>query len=242
MTAATPPVVRIDASGESALRVVGRSGDPERDWRVAHHLARRLSAAEVPGLLGCIPTYESVLIEFDAMATSAEAITAVTTAELELVDADEPLLFAPKRFRVPVVYGGETGPDLDEVARITGLTVDEVVELHSATEYVVRCLGAPGGSPMLDGPAFPTPVPRLQSPRAHVPQGAVSVAGRQATITPTAAPGGWRVIGWTPFSLIDLADERLVPYEPGDLLRFEPMERDAARAFVGRRLAAEVIA
>src|SRR5699024_2368560 len=83
--------------------------------------------------------------------------------------------------------------------------------------------GAPGGSPMVYGPDLGVPVPRLTSPRASVPQGAVSLAGLQATITPTTAPGGWSVIGRTPLSLLELTGAYLVPFRTGDTLRFYPI-------------------
>jgi allophanate hydrolase subunit 1 len=73
----------------------------------------------------------------------------------------------------------EYGPDLERVAEHVGLSVDDVVTLHTEKSYVIRCLGAPAGSPMMDGPDFTRPVPRLKDPRLSVPAGAVSVAGRQ---------------------------------------------------------------
>ena len=232
-------IATILPTGESALRVTGTTGDREADWRVVHALARRVTSAAVDGVLSAIPTYESVLVEFDAMTTGHGAMTAVLEALLAEIDPAAPLAGTPRRFVVPVLYGGEGGPDLDHVAEVTGLTAEDVIAAHIAPTYVVRCLGAPGGSPMLDGPALPVPVPRLQSPRTHVPQGAVSLAGRQATITPAAAPGGWCLIGRTPYTVLDLAAEPLVPYAPGDTLRFERIDEERFHALAGRRLAPE---
>ncbi len=233
--------VSVSPSGEAAVRVVAASGNTERDWRVVHHLARALAAAEHPGLHGTIPSYESALVEFDPLLLSTDAVMQLIDHVLETIDAAAPLVTTPRRFVIPVVYGGERGPDLDEVGSITGLHRDEVIERHLAPNYTVRCLGAPGGSPMLDGPDFPLPVPRLTSPRPFVRRGSVSVAGRQATIAPTDAPGGWRVIGWTPLRLVDLTDGAFVPYVPGDLLRFEAITAERARELEGTRLQPEVL-
>jgi KipI family sensor histidine kinase inhibitor len=216
----------VSACGPAAVGVRGASGDAERDWRAVHHIARFLTDAAPVGLLDCIPTYDSLLVEFDAALTDLDLMVAHVHDAMVVVDADAPVNARPRHFEVPVAYGGEFGPDLDDVARIVGVTTDEIVRLHLAPRYVVRCLGAPGGSPMLDGPAFPVAVPRLSSPRAHVPAGKVSVAGRQATITPAAAPGGWRLIGATPVTLFDLTRETPVPYRPGDTVAFRRIDAD----------------
>lgn len=227
-------IATIRATGESAVRVTGTTGDRERDWTLVHKIARAITGSGIEGIITAIPTYESVLVEFDSRITSSAAVQAVIIALLGDVDLDAPLLESPRLFVVPVLYDGE---DLTDVAALTGLSEEQVIEAHSSPTYVIRCLGAPGGSPMLDGPRLPVPVPRLKSPRIHVPQGAVSLAGRQATITPAAAPGGWMLIGNTPLTVLDLTAERLVPYEPGDLLRFERIDADRFAELRGIRLA-----
>lgn len=234
--------ISVSLCGPAAIRVSARSGDRERDWRVVHHLARRLAARAETGLTGSIPTYESVLVEFDPMVATAASVAERIQEALDGIDPEAPLSAAPRSFVVPVLYGGEAGPDLEEVAALTGLGTEEVIRLHLEPAYTVRCLGSPGGSPMLDGPAFPVPIPRLSSPRAHVPAGVVSVAGRQATIAPAPAPGGWMVIGRTPLTILDLAREPLVPYAPGDTLRFVRIDEDVFAALEGRPLTAEAAA
>ena len=139
---------------------------------------------------------------------------------------------------VPVVYGGEYGPDLGQVARQLALTEREVVELHSGTLLTVRCLGAPVGAPMMDGPPFPEPIPRLASPRTSVPAGSVAVAGRQAVICPLRSPGGWPLLGRTPLRVLDLGAESLTPYRPGDQFQFVPIEPGQWDDHAGAALAA----
>jgi KipI family sensor histidine kinase inhibitor len=230
--------LRIAACGPAALRVSGISGDPEQDWRVVHHLARRLAERAEPGFVGCIPTYESVLVEFDPGAVTMDGMIERVDDALGAIDPAAPFSTEPRTFHVPVLYGGEGGPDLQDVAALTGLAAEEVIRLHQEPEYTVRCLGSPGGSPMLDGPAFPVPIPRLSSPRAKVPAGVVSVAGRQATIAPAPAPGGWCVIGRTPLTLLDLGREPLVPYAPGDRIRFHRIDEAEYARLEGRLLTA----
>jgi KipI family sensor histidine kinase inhibitor len=230
--------VHLAECGPAALRVSAHLENRERDWRVVHGLSRRLAERQEPGLIGSIPTYESVLVEFDPTITTVATVAEHVRLLLDAIDPDEPLEPFPRSFVVPVLYGGPWQSDLDQVAALTGLDPEEVIRRHLERTYTVRCLGAPGGSPMLDGP-LPVPVPRLASPRASVPAGAVSLAGRQATIAPATAPGGWRVIGRTPLTVLDLAREPLVPYRPGDTLRFERIDEATFDSLAGRRLVPE---
>ena len=229
----TPSPLEVFESGDAALRVVAVSDDAEQNWSTVHRLADWLEACGAEGLHGAVPTYDSVLVEFDTLAISARQVRAfVNLAARQLgLSGDEG---TPSRhFDVPVLYGGEAGPDLEAVADFEGISSEEVVRLHSTKSYVIRCLGAPAGSPMMDGPDFPVPVPRLKDPRLSVPAGAVAVAGRQAVIAPAVAPGGWQVIGQTPLTLLDVGRDPLVPYRPGDTIRFRPVSRREFGLLVG---------
>ncbi|MFF1882973.1 allophanate hydrolase subunit 1 [Pseudarthrobacter sp. NPDC058196] len=219
-TTTSRTMLDIYESGDAALRVVAQSGDAEANWATVHSLAGWLAAVGVEGIHGAVPTYDSVLVEFDPYLTSARQVRAFILLGMRQLDFVGTTLREPRRFEVPVVYGGSYGPDLESVAEHQGLEVQDVIARHTAKTYVIRCLGAPAGSPMMDGPDFPVPVPRLKDPRLSVPAGAVSVAGRQAVIAPAVAPGGWCVIGQTPLTVLDAAREPLVPYVPGDELRF----------------------
>jgi KipI family sensor histidine kinase inhibitor len=241
MTAAPVPAlppVEVFESGDAALRVLASSTDREANWATVHALAAWLDAAGADGVHGAVPTYDSLLVEFDPGATSARQVRAFVQLGLRQLEFTGAPARAPREFNVPVVYGGEYGPDLERVAEQQQLPVEEIIRLHTAKSYVIRCLGAPAGSPMMDGPDFPLAVPRLKDPRLSVPAGAVSVAGRQAVIAPAAAPGGWCVIGQTPLSILDADAEPLVPYVPGDLLRFHRIQPQDFSTYAGRKLEA----
>lgn len=237
-TPATAAALDIFESGDAALRVVARSGDAEANWATVHSLAGWLSTAGIEGIHGAVPTYDSVLVEFDPYLTSARQVRAFVLLGMRQLDFTGAEPREPRRFEVPVVYGGHYGPDLERVAHHQGLDVEDVIARHTAKTYVIRCLGAPAGSPMMDGPDFPVPVPRLKDPRLSVPAGAVSVAGRQAVIAPAAAPGGWCVIGQTPLTVLDATREPLVPYLPGDELRFHRIPEEDFAPLAGQFLEA----
>jgi KipI family sensor histidine kinase inhibitor len=230
--------VEIHESGDAALRVVAVSADTERNWNTVHALAGWLETACIDGVHGAVPTYDSVLIEFDPYLTSARQIRAFVLLAMRQLDYLGAPRRVPQEFSVPVVYGGEYGPDLERVAEHEGLSVAEVIELHTTKTYIIRCLGAPAGSPMMDGPDFPLPVPRLKDPRLSVPAGAVSVAGRQAVIAPAVAPGGWCVIGQTPLRVLNVENHPLVPYVPGDIIRFHQIPADEFARLAGQELEA----
>ena len=216
-------MLQIADCGDAAVRVAGRSDDPEQAWRTVHALGTWLDARrDEHHLRAAIATYDAVLVEFDAALTDHDTVRElVRTAEARTRRAPRRV---PAHFDVPVVYGGDHGPDLLWVAEQQGLDADEVVAIHTAEPLVMRCYGAPAGAPMLDGPRFPRPVPRLSSPRPHVPAGAVAVAGRQAVVSARPAPGGWCVIGRTPRTLIDISRTPPAVFAPGDTFRFVPID------------------
>ena len=200
------------------------AADAERRWATVHALADALDRVALEGVHGVVPTYDSLLVEFDCARTDHRTIrNAINAAQARQGAVRRPVA---RRFVVPVVYGGEHGPDLPRVARELGLTEQEFVARHTGTPLIIRCLGAPVGAPMMDGPPFGQPVPRLASPRASVPPGSVAVAGRQAVICPLRSPGGWPLLGRTPLRILDLHGPHLTPYRPGDHIQFVPIGPD----------------
>ncbi|MGA5505298.1 5-oxoprolinase subunit B family protein [Streptomyces umbrinus] len=224
--------------GDSAVVAKAVGMDAERAWRTVHALADAFGAVRLDGVHGLVPTYDSLLIEFDCADTDHDTVRRVLRHEADRLGEGPVTPPATRRFVVPVVYGGEFGPDLPVVADQLGLSEREVVELHSATDLTVRCLGAPAGAPMMDGPAFPRPVPRLSSPRTRVLPGSVAVAGRQAVICPMPSPGGWPLLGRTPLRVLeDLDADPLTAYRPGDTFRFVPITPEQWDDHAGRSLA-----
>lgn len=232
--------IEVYEAGDAALRVVASTPDREHNWKTVHALAGWLESSGLDGIYGAVPTYDSILVEFDAQLTSARQVKAIVLLAMRQIDFVGSTIRGPQEFEVPVVYGGEFGPDLERVADHESLDAEEIIRLHTVKSYVIRCLGAPAGSPMMDGPDFPLPVPRLKDPRISVPAGAVSVAGRQAVIAPASAPGGWCVIGQTPLTLLDATREPLVPYMPGDVLRFRRITSAEFARYDGQPLVASL--
>lgn len=200
------------------LVTLGERIDAALNTRV-HALAEALRPQ--PWVEDAIPGYASLLVEYDPLAVSYEAVTAAVREALAALPA------APRRAgrlrQVPTVYGGEYGPDLDAVAARVGLPPEEVVRLHAGTVQRVYFLGfAPGHPYMGDLPPV-LALPRRPTPRTAVPAGSVAIAGGQTVIYPFAFPGGWHILGRTPLRLFDPAREPPAYFQPGDRVRFVPI-------------------
>jgi inhibitor of KinA len=127
---------------------------------------------------------------------------------------------------VPTVYGGEYGPDLSSVARAHGFKEEDVVRIHSNHEYIVYMIGFIAGFPYLGRVPDSIATPRLERPRVRIPAGSVGIAGNQTGIYPCESPGGWQIIGRTPLTLFDPYARRPALFQPGDRVRFKPINAD----------------
>ncbi len=212
------------ASDRSLLVAFGDEISLESHHRV-FHLTRRLLG--VRGILNLHPAYASVLIEYDPRLVESAAMEALVhrkmaeTADLQTVEA-------PRTVKIPVRYGGEFGPDLDDVAQHTGLSPERVVELHSSAEYLVYFLGFAPGFAYLGGLPTELATPRISSPRKRVPAGSVAIGGNQTGVYPIDSPGGWRIIGRTSVKLFDPGAAEPVLLRMGDRLRFLAISQETA--------------
>jgi KipI family sensor histidine kinase inhibitor len=194
----------------------------------------RLADSGLPGFKESIPALSSLTVLYDPLQLPKERliteIEAICGTGLAAADCG-------RSWELPVVYGGDAGPDLSEVAARAHISPEEVIALHTAQTYHVYMLGfAPGFAYLGDLPQA-LRLPRRATPRARVPAGSVAIASDMTAIYPLESPGGWHLIGVTPLVLWDMArrDEPLL--KPGDHVRFKPVSAEEAEAM--RRLAAE---
>jgi KipI family sensor histidine kinase inhibitor len=200
--------------GEAAFLVETRDSDG------AERLRRAMLHAALPGVEALVPGRSSLLVEFDPMVVDGDRLRERLEA-----DASAPKAPSARRLRrIPVVYGGDFGPDVDEVADMAGVTTAEVVEAHVATELRVLFCGFAPGFAYLGDVADLLTVPRLATPRARTPAGSVALADGMSGIYPADLPGGWRVIGRTPVALFDAQRDPPTYLAPGDRVRFTPID------------------
>ena len=173
------------------------------------------------GVLETIPTYRSLLLVYDPSETNPALLQKILNQlERRLEEIKIP---PPKTVQIPVCYGGEYGPDIEHVAEIHNLAVEDIIRLHSEPEYLIYMVGFTPGFPFLGGLPEVLHTARLDTPRTFVPQGSVGIANAQTGIYPVASPGGWQLIGRTPTRLF--APERSHPflYQAGDRIKFNPI-------------------
>jgi KipI family sensor histidine kinase inhibitor len=175
----------------------------------------------LPGVVETVPAYASLVVHFDPRLVTRDELA----ARLQAAPATREAAPEGKRHELPVVYGGEFGPDLPEVAAWAGLSEREVVELHAGTEYLVYMLGFSPGFAYMGTVPDRIAAPRLAQPRPKVPPGSVAVAGRQTGVYPSSTAGGWRILGRTPAVVFDPNREPPALFEVGDRVRFVPTER-----------------
>lgn len=210
-----------DQAGDSALRVAfGDRIDPEINRRV-HALAQLIQDDPIPGIGEAVPGYSVLLVHYDPLVIDAEGVESWLRQRAERVVVK--LVKQPRLVEIPVIYGGAHGPDLAYVAEVNGLKPEDVIRIHSSTDYPVYMMGFTPGFPYLGGMDPAIAAPRLSTPRSLVPGGSVGIAGEQTGVYPVDSPGGWRIIGWTPLQLFDPKREPPFLLTPGDVVRFVPI-------------------
>ncbi|GAA4386917.1 hypothetical protein GCM10023147_10720 [Tsukamurella soli] len=231
--------IAVESYGDSAVMVTVDHDRPATRRAGIVDFRARFLARRPPGVLDVISGLESLLVEYDPLVTGPGHIEYAA----RLIDdlPPEPRSSgapAPARFRIPVVFDAETGPDLANVADELGLTTAEVIDTMVSSTFTIALLGA-ATAPMMDGLAVPKPVRRRAEPRTDVVPGSIMIAGTNAIIQPFPGPTGWRVVGRTPHVIVDITRSRPMSYSTGDVVRFVPITADEALALDGTFLLPE---
>jgi len=224
---------RIRPAGDQALLVeFGKEISPEINRRVREFF-RRASGHKVPGIGEMISSYCSALVYYDPFLLSYSETTAWAKEFLGSRSAEEEAAVPAKE--VPVLYGGEQGPDLSFVARHNQISEAEVIRLHTGQTYLVYVVGfSPGFAAMGIVPPK-IQAPRLASPRTKVAAGSVGIGGLQTGIYAVESPGGWQLIGRTPLKLFDLEKNPPSFFQAGDYARFYAIDEREFKEILNRR-------
>ena len=215
---------RIRLAGDAAVTLEFDSRiDPGVNARVTA-AAARIAAGRHRGVRDVVPSYHAVTVYVDPLRTDADRVWAALE---EAASAPPPGADATHEVVIPVRYGGVGGPDLAEVAAFAECSADEVVRRHAATLYRVYMVGYLHGFAYLGTVDPRIAMPRRPTPRLVVPAGSVGIAGGQTGVYPTAAPGGWRLIGRTAVRMFDAERDPPGLVGPGDRVRFEPLPPEA---------------
>jgi KipI family sensor histidine kinase inhibitor len=210
--------VHIRPASDRSLLISFGDDISEENHRSVARLTHALEGAR--GVLNLHPAFASVLVDFDPRLRTHDEIEALAR---ERFAAAGERTFELRHVEIPVRYGGEDGPDLDDVARHTGIAAERVVELFAGAEYVVYFVGFATCFPYLGGLPPELATPRLSAPRKTVPAGSVAIGGAQAGVYPLPSPAGWRLIGRTPLRLFDPEGAPPPLLRMGDRVRFVPL-------------------
>ena len=215
----SPP--RILPSGDSAITVeFSRHIDDAANQRV---LALDLTLARDPitGVTETVPTYRSLLVHYDPVQIDFDTLSQelVSLARLPV-----PPETKTRRWRIPVVYGGEHGIDLEDVAKTLKTTPDDIVARHIAGDYRVAMIGFTPGWSYLSGLDASLQMPRLQNPRLVTPAGTISIGGVQTGVQCLAGPSGWHLLGRTAVRTYQLHRDPIFLLEPGDAVMFSAVD------------------
>ena len=208
--------------GDAAMTVeFGREIAPHLNDRVLA-FAQAVRMQHWEGVLDVVPAYASVSIHVDPLRLPVS----ILSQRLHALSCDVEAPPSGRTHRIPVLYGGEWGPDLDDVAVFAQRSLADTIRLHHANVYRVYMLGFSPGFPYMGLVPSSIAMPRLATPRTVVPAGSVGIAGCQTGIYPSATPGGWRLIGRTPVSLYQPQSSQPFLFTPGDTVEFYPIDAD----------------
>jgi inhibitor of KinA len=187
-----------------------------------HAKVRRMTLAiqteAIEGIVETVPTYRSLLTIYNPLIITIDDLKKrLERIEKGLQQAPFP---EPKLTRIPALYGGSYGPDLEQVAKYHQISTEEVIQLHCRNPYFIYMIGFMPGFPYMGELPEALITPRLKTPRLSVPAGSVAIAQRQTGIYPMESPGGWQIIGRTPMRLFNPEREPPALLQMGDLVHF----------------------
>jgi KipI family sensor histidine kinase inhibitor len=227
----SPP--RLLPSGDSAITVeFSRNIDDAANRRVLA-LDRTLAREPISGVTEAVPTYRSLLVHYDPTQIDFDTLGKKL---IELAQRPVPPPENTRRWRIPVVYGGEHGIDLEDVAKTLSTTPDDIVARHIAGDYRVAMIGFTPGWSYLSGLQESLHMSRRQNPRLLTPAGTISIGGVQTGVQCLAGPSGWHLLGRTAVRTYQMHRDPIFLLEPGDRVTFSVVD---AKTFAEQDRAAE---
>ncbi len=171
------------------------------------------------------PSYTTLLIETQPQVTQRLIEQTLQDWQNSTQQHSEHNANIGETHHIPVYYSAQSGEDLEWIATQAGLTVEQVIELHSAPLYPIYAVGFSPGFAFAAGVAESLRFARRKTPRQSVPVGSIAIAAEQTAIYPFATPGGWHLLGKTPLHLVDYNKRPISRFRVGDVIKFEPIDK-----------------
>ncbi|ASS89495.1 5-oxoprolinase subunit PxpB [Aeribacillus pallidus] len=172
----------------------------------------------IEGIVEWVPAYTTLAVFYRPNIISYDELSQKLLKigeKIESMPVPDPIVI-----EIPTLYGKEAGPDIQFVAETNGLSEEEVVKIHSSSDYLIYMIGFVPGFPYLGGMDKRIAAPRKKTPRSRIPAGSIGIAGEQTGIYPLETPGGWQIIGRTPVKLYDPQKQDPILLKAGDYIRF----------------------
>lgn len=206
-------------AGDSALVIeLGNEISPVINFKLKK-ITEFLDNLNKQGIKDLLPTYRSIIVYYNPLLVSFDEIKNVVEEncnfENEKIDKIEKEIV-----EIPVLYGGEYGPDLENIATHNNITTEEVIKIHTSGEYLVYMLGFTPGFPYLGGMSKKIATPRLKEPRTKIPAGSVGIAGEQTGVYPIESPGGWQLLGRSPLNFFSPNSDKPFLLKAGQYIKF----------------------
>ncbi|MEP3349126.1 MAG: 5-oxoprolinase subunit PxpB [Marinomonas sp.] len=222
--------MKIEVAGENALILYFSDEVSDASSAQIYAMTQALEALVGDGIIDLVPSYASLLIIYDHnrynyyslkqyLQTIISQIEAAQQADNTAEEGNAPII------TLPVYYGVEAAPDLEELARNAQLTTDEVIAIHQAGLYQVYAIGFAPGFAFLGQVDERIAAPRKSTPRKAVPKGAVAIADRQTAVYPSVSPGGWNLIGLCPVPMFEPLKTPSMPLATGNKVKFEAISK-----------------
>ena len=223
---------KISIAGENSLIIYfdGRASD--RNSVLIAETVNNLKASIGCFIIDLIPSYASLLVIYDSLLTDHYLMKLEIEKSLKKIVSSKSSNNGTL-VELPVYYSPESGPDLQSLSKLVGLSTREIIELHQSIDYRVYAMGFAPGFAYLGEIDSRIAAPRLQTPRLKVPAGSVAIADRQTAVYPCQSPGGWNLIGLCPETMFDMAKTPPTPIKVGDRVRFQQVTRREYMALGG---------
>lgn len=218
-------------AGDSALIIeLGNEISPIINYNLKK-ITDYLDSLNHKAIKDLLPTYRSIIVYYDPMMVSFDELKEMVEKNC-VVDDSQMVSVKKEIIEVPVLYGGEYGPDIENIASHNNLTIEEVIDIHTSGEYLVYMLGFTPGFPYLGGMDKRIATPRLTTPRTKIPGGSVGIAGEQTGLYPIESPGGWQLLGRTPLNFFDSVKENPFVVAAGQYIKFKAITEEEYHAIV----------
>ena len=223
---------KISIAGENSLIIYFDDRASDRNSALIAETVNNLKASIGCFIIDLIPSYASLLVIYDSLLTDHHLMKLEIEKSLKKIASTESSNNGTL-VELPVYYSPESGPDLQSLSHLVGLSTREIIELHQSIDYRVYAMGFAPGFAYLGEIDSRIAAPRLQTPRLKVPAGSVAIADRQTAVYPCQSPGGWNLIGLCPETMFDMAKTPPTPIKVGDRVRFQQVTRREYMALGG---------